>query len=504
MLPSPPPSPSSLPQDFHLSLLKWIAGVQPQSPIRRQTLPTPSPPLLSRSEEEQQKPPNSEPETSNAMAETESGEETQTSAEQVDSSGDPDTSDPQESSSHEMQEKKKTKKMQSDYSTDTSSREDSSPTSGEEFEKRKRIRNPKKLSRVRKKQAKSEMSSSAPTTTTSAETTSGDEQDTSAVSTSKNDNTSEQMGETPTDDDDAQAQESTPATDEEESGWTISEDALLRSMKEDNNGIPWADIGSALNRDKQDVKARWQVIKDQPRETSADEDDAKTTSEDESSASSTSASKKTKKKQNRNGKQRLAQSKNKGKQKENSTVVDDELQKEKRKDRVSTVSKKTRPASSPMSDEDVILSGEEASDESSEASSTDEEPLGYHDERTRNLRRSDLYLYKQVWPHLYPAKIHPQPNGYFSQEDCNVLATFDSKYKRSRWLEMQANFFNVTGRMVPVDALRKQCEAAERRERVERKGAKIAEKQGMIERLRRVEKWVSHLEPDDYHGSTQS
>jgi hypothetical protein len=43
----------------------------------------------------------------------------------------------------------------------------------------------------------------------------------------------------------------------------------------------------------------------------------------------------------------------------------------------------------------------------------------------------------------------------FSALDCQVLSLLEVKHKVQRWLELQAGFFNATGRMVPVEMLRR-------------------------------------------------
>jgi hypothetical protein len=72
-----------------------------------------------------------------------------------------------------------------------------------------------------------------------------------------------------------------------------------------------------------------------------------------------------------------------------------------------------------------------------------------------------LYLQEQIRNHLYPPYLSIEADDHFTRRDCEVLATIDSKMKRGRWLEMQANFFNATGRMVPISVFRDKCEAAE-------------------------------------------
>lgn len=54
-----------------------------------------------------------------------------------------------------------------------------------------------------------------------------------------------------------------------------------------------------------------------------------------------------------------------------------------------------------------------------------------------------------------------EPDDHFSPLDCKVLATLDSRHKVTRWLELQAAFFNATGRMVPLELLKHKLGAGE-------------------------------------------
>ncbi|KAH8891365.1 hypothetical protein GQ53DRAFT_866251 [Thozetella sp. PMI_491] len=54
--------------------------------------------------------------------------------------------------------------------------------------------------------------------------------------------------------------------------------------------------------------------------------------------------------------------------------------------------------------------------------------------------------------HTLSDKIVPDRN--FSERDCEMLALLVAKTKAERWYELQAAFFNLTGRMVSVDVLK--------------------------------------------------
>ncbi|KAJ3520279.1 hypothetical protein NM208_g13775 [Fusarium decemcellulare] len=275
----------------------------------------------------------------------------------------------------------------------------------------------------------------------------------------------------------------------DDSGWSISEDCLLRGMKEGDQPATWAEIAAALNRSKNEVKARWKVIKDQPTSMggeTAEETEADTSPETDDKAGDKEAKSETGVKE--------AKSKAKGKQKVKKQTKEQKT-KSIRNDKVAAENKeaktkaKAKVKTQAVEPNALISSGEEASSEASEAKSSESSlQLGYgNPEKQREMR----YLQDHIYKELYPPEIHPEPDAYFGKRDCDLLATIDSKYKRSRWLEMQANFFNVTGRMVPLEAIRAKCERAEE-EKAERDAYRA-----MSRRLKKVEKWIQNVSQEE-------
>lgn len=225
------------------------------------------------------------------------------------------------------------------------------------------------------------------------------------------------------------------------SGWTLSEDMLLRSMKTGKECLPWAAIGSALKKNKAEVKARWKVIKDLPYNASSDDDDGNSKTQEESSPEAP--------------REEGKKSTNKG-QKQTANAI--------------TI----MPAKAVKACDAESLSGEEASSEAHCLHRTEEKCL------------QDRYLQTHIWSELYPSSLQPVPDDHFSADDCAILAAADSKHKRSRWLEMQANFYNVTGRMVPLDVIRRKCEQA-----AERDVEKALARDGVVQR------WIDSLSQED-------
>lgn len=298
-----------------------------------------------------------------------------------------------------------------------------------------------------------------------------------------------------------------------DSGWSISEDYILKGMKESDQPATWADIGSALNRSKSEVRARWKLIKDQvrPQQPSADdttepeptgdsdqaggeaspveEDDGDDGRDKGKAATSSVTSHGDSNGSNVNGE---GNGKGKGKQASNTN----KWHKGTRNDKVASENKQAKAEATKIQQEtSKILSGEEASSESSASSSSSSQSSSISQLDYGNSEKNDemRYLQDHIYADLYPAAIHPEPDAYLSKRDCELLAAIDSKQKCSRWLEMQANFFNVTGRMVPLDAIRARCERAEEREisNARQTGRDLAD------RLEKVEQWVTKVSQED-------
>ncbi|KAL4728415.1 hypothetical protein ACLX1H_005160 [Fusarium chlamydosporum] len=304
----------------------------------------------------------------------------------------------------------------------------------------------------------------------------------------------------------------------EDPNWSVSEDYRLRGMKE--AGETWKFIASALCKPKNEVRARWRVLQSQTiaseattesetREATTEYETGDATTEGESGQAAvevgnngastsdndddtdgqdeewedtsedgidlendgdddTDGDEEFEEDENTDEETSFVQ-KPKGKSFENA-LVNNKWHKGTRNRKVAIENKwaKARAKAKTQNDDSSIESGQGASGNTSESSSR----LGYGDPEKLNQMK---YLQDHVYSEMYPADIHPQPDAYLGKRDCALLATIDSKYKRSRWLEMQANFYNVTGRMVPLEAIRDRCERAEA-EKEERSEARKIER----------------------------
>ncbi|RFU33934.1 hypothetical protein B7463_g2412, partial [Scytalidium lignicola] len=57
-----------------------------------------------------------------------------------------------------------------------------------------------------------------------------------------------------------------------------------------------------------------------------------------------------------------------------------------------------------------------------------------------------------------PATKFLRPNFIWSQEDCETLEMLEEQYVEQKWLQLQAKFFNWTGRMIPAELIQKKFE----------------------------------------------
>ncbi|CEI39585.1 hypothetical protein FVEN_g1875 [Fusarium venenatum] len=312
----------------------------------------------------------------------------------------------------------------------------------------------------------------------------------------------------------------------EDPNWSISEDYRLRAMKE--AGESWKFITDSLCKSKNDVRARWKILQSQTiaskaasepetGEATTEPETGEATTEPETGDASTESvraaaevasgdettsgaktsdrdeeSEESSEDEGENEDTDDADEQVKDTEKHSNsvpnskgkthtkTIVNNKWHRGTRNHKVAIENKwaKARAkAKAQDNDESPMESGQEASDGLSEVSSR----LEYVDPEKREQMK---YLHDEIYQEMYPADIHPQPDAYLNERDCALLSTIDSKYKRSRWLEMQANFYNVTGRMVPLEAIRDRCERAEAEKEARSEARKLQR------RIEKVENWM--------------
>lgn len=186
--------------------------------------------------------------------------------------------------------------------------------------------------------------------------------------------------------------------------WSPSEDAAILSMKE--GGETWVAIGQAIGRGKKEVQKRWKELSTQQQEqTGSATVRVPIDTENDADNEMTDAGGK----------------KGKGKGKGG-----------------------TKPASPTKSNALVTIS----SDSDNEV-----------DSASGNGADSDAEVYTRMYSNLNLEDTAAlEPDSDFDMQECKVLKVVDVKNKVNRWLQVQADFFNATGRMVPVDVLRRKLQ----------------------------------------------
>ncbi|KAK1657193.1 hypothetical protein BDP55DRAFT_35830 [Colletotrichum godetiae] len=299
--------------------------------------------------------------------------------------------------------------------------------------------------------------------------------------------------------------------------WTDSEDALIISMKE--GGESWASIGNAINRGKNEVKKRWHVLKinvanstesggesiQAGSQADTEADDKTAVSQDEAKKADDDKAEKQKQKNNETLKADGKPKKSQKPFKEVKITEGKKLEAKKSEPKPkeprqrSNPSKPTpsetsssKPATSDSNEEtpsssyrdrfNLLHDTSSASVSKSSATSADDNDAEPQAKYERELAGQQRYIRRHVHPALYPpapAASHkrkrplpapasrraPSPADRQQRRDDATLAAVVSKREATKWLEMQANFFNATGRMVPLHMIKSRCEAEEDRDK---------------------------------------
>ncbi|KAK0392185.1 hypothetical protein NLU13_1683 [Sarocladium strictum] len=248
------------------------------------------------------------------------------------------------------------------------------------------------------------------------------------------------------------AEETTEKTGTASTSWSISEDALLRGLKE--GGETWAEIAKAMQRSKSDVKARWKVVQKQPRPADSDEEETRPKEKAKHD-----------KNKSQGGKVNDKDGSKDEKEKEGNSTTTKEAE---GKGKQTCGQKKTQGQASPAASN---------STQSCHSSLND-------------LEEQRTYLRSTIRPALYPKRITLKPDVAFSASDCDVLESVDAQHHRGRWLEMQANFYNATGRFIPLHCIRDKFQRAER-ERLSQVMGDNCAKEDSVEKVLR---WIDGVD----------
>lgn len=67
---------------------------------------------------------------------------------------------------------------------------------------------------------------------------------------------------------------------------------------------------------------------------------------------------------------------------------------------------------------------------------------------------SRRYQCEVVYGQMYPDQKVLRPDRFYSESDCRVLSSLEARYRANKWLHIQADFCNATGRMVAAEILK--------------------------------------------------
>ncbi|KAK3181085.1 hypothetical protein K4F52_007626 [Lecanicillium sp. MT-2017a] len=212
---------------------------------------------------------------------------------------------------------------------------------------------------------------------------------------------------------------------------------MLLGIKAANDGLGWDEIGEILNIPKDEVKFRWKEIKDKPADLT------------------------------------------------------------RRKYKTPGISNENTCESGQVSkrDDDKIGDGTEspADGEDQSVSNSSSSALSCCDSLWKEKHLQRRYWLKHISSNLYPPYVELEADACFSQRDCEILKTLDSQYRKCRWLEIQANFYNATGRMIPLERIRTKLEQAEHLRAHLTKEQTVDGESVCARRKRSIEEWIADI-----------
>ncbi|KAI1503567.1 hypothetical protein F5X99DRAFT_406880 [Biscogniauxia marginata] len=270
-------------------------------------------------------------------------------------------------------------------------------------------------------------------------------------------------------------------------GWTREEDHVIVKMK--TEGSTWANIGKELDRGKKEVQRRYKALSSDAeklgltveklsqiwteesegksekknknvknKDNSAKDEDDKGDGKEKGKGNNKSKAKSEKaKKGSGNGKDKSKKAdtnKNDNKpadassssSKKAPTAKTDKKSKSKAKGKKQAVPAESSSSSSSSSDGD---NNKQSSSSSSSEEEEDSEAEHWDQQR---------YLYHEMWAPLYPDQRALRPDANWSADDCRTLAVLEARQRALKWMYLQSDFYNATGRMVDAAILRAKFE----------------------------------------------
>ncbi|KAI1367529.1 hypothetical protein F5Y08DRAFT_57881 [Xylaria arbuscula] len=244
--------------------------------------------------------------------------------------------------------------------------------------------------------------------------------------------------------------------------WTREEDRLVCELKLDGNS--WAEIAQVLERrSKRECQLRHRTLMSHAKELgltidklvmlyiNEDNDD-----EDDEETPRTKSKKSSKNKKKSNDSESDSDSdsdeeepspskrkgKGKGKSKENKPKPTKPKSESPSK---STTTKKQKQ-------KEVVNPPASSSSGSSPAQSNNRAQT--EEEFAAEYWASRRYQCEVVYAQMYPDQKVLRPDRFYSESDCRVLSGLEARYRANKWLHIQADFCNATGRMVDAQILK--------------------------------------------------
>ncbi|KAI0977416.1 hypothetical protein F4678DRAFT_13816 [Xylaria arbuscula] len=217
----------------------------------------------------------------------------------------------------------------------------------------------------------------------------------------------------------ATTDESSDATPE----WTREEDRVICVMKSKANS--WAEIGKALQRSRRECQHRHRTLASHAKELGiSTEQLAKLYSDEDEDKG--------------------------GKSKDNS----EDKCKGKGKPKNCTTKSDSKPVNKSKSKSKKGKNEKEVCSDSDSDSSSEDDEVEAEEDLVAELWEQRRYFYDTVHVERYPDQKLLRPDRFYSESDCRILAGLEARYRADKWLHIQADFCNATGRMVDGSILK--------------------------------------------------
>ncbi|KAJ8127809.1 hypothetical protein O1611_g5827 [Lasiodiplodia mahajangana] len=222
--------------------------------------------------------------------------------------------------------------------------------------------------------------------------------------------------------------------------WTQNEDRIIFMRK--SEGKSWAEIGKELERSRRECQQHYRMLRSHAKELGITTDQlAKLYIEDE---------------EEKTKPEKGSKDKSKNKSKDSDEDKSDKVKKDTTKsDSKSESKQKNKKNKNKKEASETSASNRDPERESdSGSSSSGEEGEEGEEDPTAEYWAQRRYLYDTVYGRMYPDQKIIRPDRFYSESDCRVLAGVEAHYRTNKWLYIQADFCNATGRMIEAEILK--------------------------------------------------